>query len=151
MSSLKDALEKKKGDSTPLLKGSVLPRKQDTIMLNVTGVREAPENFNSPALMDFEPVTIDGVEYGAVPLNKMNAKALMGFVADTELDSIQGTATFQRILVTNPKTKALTQGLQLIAFERARSKAAGKTKAGNWPASRRGTKNVAKDDDEVPF
>jgi hypothetical protein len=148
MSNLKTALDNKKGESTPLLKGSVLPRKQGTITLNVTGCREAPENFNSPALMDFEPVTIQGVEYGAIPLNKTNTKTLLQYVGDVELEDIQGEAVFQRVLVNNPQTKALTPGLQLIEFKMKRGKAKVKPKAD--PASRKGGRRVAKDED-VPF
>jgi hypothetical protein len=148
MSNLRSALDNKKGESTPLLKGSVLPRKQGMITLNVTGCREAPENFNSPVLMDFEPVTIEGVEYGAVPLNKTNTKVLLEHVGDVELEDIQGAAVFQRVLVNNPQTKALTPGLQLIEFTMKRGKAKAAPKAG--PASRKGGRGKATDDN-VPF
>jgi len=151
MPTLNDAYQSKKGETTPLLKGSVLPRKQGTVQLNVTGVREAPEGFNSPAIMDFEPVAFDGVEYSAIPLNKTNTKALMEIVGeDMELASITGVATFQRVLVNNPQTKALTPGLQLAEFRLKRGKTPVKPKLKPRPASRRVGKAKA-DNNDVPF
>lgn len=147
MANLQDALDSKKGDSTPLLSGSKLPRKMATVALQVTGCRQAPENFNSPALMDFEPVTIDGVEYCAIPLNKTNAKVLMEHVGNTALEDIRGKATFQKVLVNNPQTMKLTPGLQLIEFKLSKGGKKKAPKAG--PASRRGGK--PKDDEDVPF
>ncbi len=148
MPTLNDAYKSKKGESTPLLKGSVLPRKQGTIELKVTGVREAPENFNSPAIMDFEPVTFDGVEYGAIPLNKTNTKALMEVVGDDmELANITGVAVFQRVLVNNPQTKALTPGLQLMEFRLRRGKASAKPA----PKAKRTRSSKPADDGDVPF
>lgn len=151
MSSLKDALDSKKGESTPLLKGSVLPRKQGTIDLIVTGCRPAPENFNSPALMDFEPIEIAGVEFTAIPLNKTNTKALMEYVGDTDLEDIRGTAIFQRVLVNNPQTRALVAGLQLIDFKMKRGATKPKSKEKAGPASRRGGKRSKASDKDVPF
>lgn len=119
MSNLQDALDKRKGESTPLLKGSDLPRKQNSVTVKCTGVREAPASFGSPAIMDFEPMEFNGSEFGAIPLNKTNTKALLAIVGDTPLESIRGTATFERMLQNNPQTNAPSQGLVLAAFKQA--------------------------------
>jgi hypothetical protein len=158
MPTLNDVLPKRQQQqvSTQLLKGSALPRKQGTIELKVTGVRQAPDGFNSPAIMDFEPVTFGDVEYRAVPLNKTNTKLLMGIVGkDMELSRIAGIAVFQRVLQNNPQNNALTPGLQLIEFKlNASSKSAAKPKQKAGPASRRGGKPKADpkaDHGPVPF
>ena len=152
MPTAKEAYDAKRSSSTtPLLHGGDLPRKQSTITLQCTNIRMAPEQFSSPAIMDFEPIKIAGNEYGAVALNKTNMRVIMEILGeDVELEGCKGKATFTKILVNNPSTKTQAWGLLLTGFDAARRP---KPKAG--PASRRGGKlparrNVAKDED-VPF
>jgi hypothetical protein len=103
----------------PMLHGSDLPQKVNSVTITVRELREAPANFNSPAIIDLaEPV------YGkeAFAVNMTNLRRLAALVGFNDPD----TADFQQVrervlkrkkfklaiaLVNNPKIGKLTRSL----------------------------------------
>ena len=140
MPTAKELLDAHKGtEGARLLHGSDLPRKLSGIILDCTAIRVAPDNFNSPAIMDFKPVEFSGVEYAALALNKTNLKVIIELLGEeVEIETLSGKASFTRILVNNPQTKQPTHGLLLTGFKVSGAK---RPKAG--PASRRGGKGAS--------
>lgn len=100
----------------PLLHGSDVPQKVTSIKIKVKELREAPENFNSAAIIDLsEPV----YECEAFALNITNLKALaklnggddnMDF--DTLANKVRGKSFILHIgMVNNPQTKKMVRSL----------------------------------------
>jgi hypothetical protein len=103
----------------PMLHGSDLPQKVNSVTITVRELREAPANFNSPAIIDLaEPV------YGkeAFAVNMTNLRRLAALVGFNDPD----TADFEEVrarvvkrkkfklavaLVNNPKIGKLTRSL----------------------------------------
>jgi len=133
MPTLSDAYKSKGTIAPPLLHGSDLPAKQSTITVEVVQLRIPPDGFNSPLIMDIEPIKIGHTTYEAIALNKTNTKILMKILGDVDIDSVQGTAEFSKVLVTNPQTKDPTYGLVLTSFKKSKRK------------------KRTESDDEVPF
>lgn len=126
MLSAKKLLEDRPGAGAGnLLRGQDLPRKQQSIKVKITGVREAPANFNSPVIVDIDPVCEGKI---AFPLNKTNMRRCVELVGD-DLDALKGsTMTLAKVMVNNPQTKALTFGLVVEAVTGAKG-ARGKLKS----------------------
>lgn len=106
MISARAAVEKA-GGGEPLLHGSDVPKKQSQVQIQVTGVREAPEGFNSPIILDIKEVF--GKKAWAV--NKTNVKALAEQYGD-DLEKLVGKKVMLTVaMVNNPKTNELTRSL----------------------------------------
>jgi len=109
MISAKKKAEEHVGEGGTLLKGSSLPAKVNEVSVKVLAVREAPEGFSSPIILDIEEV----YQCQGIPLNLTNMKRLAEIVGD-DLEAAQGrTFQFQRITTNNPKTKQKAFGLKL--------------------------------------
>lgn len=82
MATLGETRRKKGKGGPPVLKGSVVPAKVSSFTIKVKELREAPDNFNAMALLDFaEPVfggqaggPVEG--YSTMALNITNLKVL---------------------------------------------------------------------------
>jgi len=127
--------EAKAAPTTPLLHGSDLSAKQSFITVTCTGIRPAPDGFNSPAIMDFEPVKIKEKEFGAIALNKSNIRAIKELVGDIDVDDLYAEVTFTKVPVRNPKTGEETWGLRITHVD-LKKRPKGKRKP---------------DDEDVPF
>ena len=111
--SANDALAKR-GTPSNLLKGSDLPKSQRTVTVKVTDVREAPDSFNSPVILDIEPV----FERTAFPVNKSNTKRLSELIGD-DLSELKGKkVTLEKILVNNPKENKMVWGLIVTSVKK---------------------------------
>ena len=94
----------------PLLHGADLPKGMAKTKIKVTGVREAPKNFNSPYILDIEPIF--GKKAWAV--NKTNGDSLAVLYGDDwcEGNGLVGkTITLHIALVNNPKENKMVRSL----------------------------------------
>lgn len=99
------------GGGAPLLHGSDLPRSATSIKVKVTGVREAPAGFNSPLILDLEPVKTTNGDKSAWAVNKTNLRALAEKFGD-DLSKVEGKSfTLYVGVVNNPKTNKTTRSL----------------------------------------
>lgn len=104
------------GSGAKMLHGSDLGKNENSVKIKVKELREAPSNFNSPAILDLED-PIHNCE--AFALNITNLKALAVLVgldetADFDLlaKKVVGKSfTLYKTLVNNPKTKKMTASL----------------------------------------
>jgi hypothetical protein len=116
MGTLRDTLDRKRGDGVPLLKGSDLDKKESSVVIKVKDFREAPENFSGIAIIDLE-VEVHGK--GAWSVNKTNMNALMEkFGIDDQMEfpaianKLRGKKiTLAKVMVNNPQTKKIGPSL----------------------------------------
>lgn len=115
-----DMRKERGGGGPPMLHGSDLNAREQTVKIKVKELREAPKNFNSPAIIDLaEPVH----EKQAFAVNITNLRALaelMGFKLgegdEVDFDALAAkvrgkTLTLYRSMVNNPKTNKMTHSL----------------------------------------
>lgn len=105
------------GGGPPMLHGSDLNKSETSVKIKVKELREAPKNFNSPAIIDLaEPIH----EKSAFAVNITNLRALaelVGFSSDeAEFDAIAAKAkgktfTLYKAMTNNPKTNKMTFSL----------------------------------------
>ena len=115
--SLGEMRQERGGGGPPMLHGSDLLKSETSCKIKVKEIREAPKNFNSPAIIDLaEPVH----EKEAFAVNITNLRALAALVgfADDEADfskvaeKVKGkTFTLYKSMVNNPKTNKMTFSL----------------------------------------
>jgi hypothetical protein len=114
--SIKDEFKKKGADAPPLLHGSDLPKKVDSVVIIVKEIRTAPDNFSSIAIIDFtKPV----YEKESFAVNKTNMRALMeklDIPGDAEMydlnEELAGKKiTLTKVMVNNPKTNKMGPSL----------------------------------------
>jgi len=108
----------------PLLHGEDLPRNVQSVKVKVADIREAPANFNSPAILDF---TNEVYGKSAMALNISNLEALarkLGFKdpREADLDQIRERARGKTIelfvvRVNNPKLGKIVRSLAIEAGE----------------------------------
>jgi hypothetical protein len=115
--SIGDMRTERGGASTKMLHGSDLNKTESSVKIKVKELREAPRNFNSPAIIDLaEPIH----EREAFAVNITNLRALAQLVGfkddDAEFSAIAEkvkgkTFTLYRSMVNNPKTNKMTHSL----------------------------------------
>ena len=107
---------KKGSGGPPLLHGSDVPSKVMTVRIKVKELREAPDSFNSAAIIDLaEPV----YECEAFAVNITNLKALAklnGMDEDGDFDTlaakVRGKSFILHVgMVNNPQTKKMVRSL----------------------------------------
>jgi hypothetical protein len=99
--SLKDMLNAKGGGAGNLLKGSDVPARVKSITITVAEIREAPDGFTAPALIDFKTEV-----YGATAwaVNKTNMKAIIKLFGDDEKKLKGKKIKLDVISVRNPQS-----------------------------------------------
>jgi hypothetical protein len=105
------AAAKQTGDGKPLLHGSDVSKKRN-ITITVTGVREAPDNFNAAIILDIEKIG----EAEAWAVNKSNLKQIMDQMfpgeADPDLERLIGQDIVLDVApANNPQTKETVPSL----------------------------------------
>ncbi len=91
-----------------LLNGSDVPAGTKSIVIEVAGVRESPEAFGSPLILDLKkPV------YGksAWAVNKTNLKTLIKLYGDEEQNLVGKKIRLEIISVRNPQTGEIVPSL----------------------------------------
>lgn len=99
--SLKGMLDaKKNGDGGNLLHGTDVPKKTSRFSVKITAVREAPENFTAPLIIDIDEV------YGCSgwAVNKTNTKALIELFGDDEKKMIGKKLWLEVVSMKNPSS-----------------------------------------------
>jgi hypothetical protein len=96
------------GKAGSLLNGSDVPAGTKSITIVVAGIRESPEGFGAPAIIDFK-TPIFGKSAWAV--NKTNLRALIKLVGEDEQKLIGKKIKLEIISVHNPQTGEIVPGL----------------------------------------
>ena len=98
-----------------LLRGTDVDDKElSSITVKCVEVREAPADFGSPAILDFQPLP-EFPDKKSVPLNQTNLRTLvrLGF---EDMDKLKGQfVTFDTYQTNDPRTNTATFGLVLSA------------------------------------
>jgi hypothetical protein len=106
---LKSLLESRKtGQSAPLLKGSDIPEGTKSITIEVAGVRESPDGFGAPVILDLKK-PINGKQAWAV--NITNMKALIKRFGDDANALVGRKIKLELSLVHNPQTGEMVRSL----------------------------------------
>jgi hypothetical protein len=115
--SISDMRNERGGGGPPMLHGSDLNRSENSVKIKVKELREAPKNFNSPAIIDLAEPVHEKVAF-AVNITNLRALAeLQGLSSDdADFDVIAAkvkgkTLTLYRSMVNNPKTNKMTNSL----------------------------------------
>jgi len=106
------------GEGGKLLKGSDIPKSKQNVVVFVNSVREAPEEWGSPLVMDIEEV----YECTALALNKTNVKHLVTMIGDDYDEWAGYEVTFTKVRVTNPQTGQSVTGLEVESVKKSKRK-----------------------------
>ena len=100
-----------------MLHGSDLPKSATQVKIKVKELREAPKNFNSPAIIDLSEPIAEKLSF-AVNITNLRALAeLCGLDPETaDFESVAAKAkgkqfTLYKTMVNNPKTNKMTFSL----------------------------------------
>lgn len=110
---LKQMLDKRGGgQAAPLLNGSDVPVGTKSITITVAEIRESPEGFSAPAIIDLR-MPVHGKSAWAV--NKTNMKMLMNLFGDDETNLAGKKIRLDLISARNPKTGEFVPSLAVSA------------------------------------
>jgi len=98
------------GEAGELINSSDIPDGTKTVIITVAAVRESPEEFNAPAIIDFEK-PVFGKSSWAV--NKTNMKMLIKFYGDDETKLVGKKIKLEVIKVRNPQTGEFVSSLAI--------------------------------------
>ena len=96
------------GEAGELLNSSDIPAGTKTVTIVIAEIRESPEGFNAPVIIDFEK-PIFGKSSWAV--NKTNTKMLAKLFGDDETKLLGKKIKLEVIKVRNPQTSELVLSL----------------------------------------
>jgi len=107
--SLSTILQKRSnGKAGLLLNGSDIPAGTKTIMIEVAAVRESPEGFGAPVILDLKkPVHAKS----AWAVNRTNLKMLIKFFGENEENLVGKKIKLEVISVRNPQTSEIVPSL----------------------------------------
>jgi hypothetical protein len=118
MNSLKTMLESRRsGQAGALLKGSDIPDGTTTVTIVIEEVRQAPDEFNAPVIVDFKK-PISGKTAWAV--NKTNLKMLIKLFGDSVEKLIGKKIKLVIITVQNPQTGDMVRSLAVSPKQQGR-------------------------------
>lgn len=100
------------GQAGALLNGSDVPAGTKSIAIEAAGVRESPEGFSTPAIIDLKK-PIYGKSAWAV--NKTNLKALIKLFGEDEQKLVGKKIKLEIISVRNPQTGDIVPSLAVSA------------------------------------
>ena len=95
-----------------LLNGSDVPVGINSITITVAGVRESPEGFSAPAIVDFNKPVYDK---SAWAVNKTNLKAIIKDHGEDETKLVGKKIKLEIISVRNPKTGEMVRSLAVTS------------------------------------
>lgn len=107
--SLKTMLDNRRtGQAGALLNGSDIPDGIKSLTIEVAGIRESPDGFSAPAIIDLKKQL-----YGksAWAVNKTNLKALLKLFGDDETKLVGKKIKLIVISVRNPQTGEIVPSL----------------------------------------
>ena len=107
--SLKNMLDKRSnGQAGALLNGSDVPAGTRSITITVAGIRESPEGFSAPAIIDLR-TPLYGKSAWAV--NKTNMKAIIKLFGEDDRSLVGRKIKLEIISVRNPQTGEIVPSL----------------------------------------
>jgi len=111
--SLKTMLDSRStGEAGELLNSSDIPDGTKTVTIVVAGVRESPDGFNAPAIIDFK---VPVFEKSAWPVNKTNMKMLIKLFGEDDRKLVGKKIKLEVIMVRNPQTGEVVPSLAVSA------------------------------------
>jgi hypothetical protein len=115
--SIGDMRTERGGGGPPMLHGSDLNKSEMSVKIKIKELREAPKNFNSPAIIDLADAIHEKQAF-AVNITNLRALAeLVGLTGDEAefakvAEKVKGkTFTLYKSMVNNPKTNKMTFSL----------------------------------------
>jgi hypothetical protein len=116
MGKIAGQFKKKKGEGKPLLHGSDLPAKSNSVVVICGDFREAPDNFGSIAILDFEKPVYEKESWA---VNKTNMRAIMekyDIDEDAEFSAVAAKLrgkkiTLAKVKVNDPKRGKIVDSL----------------------------------------
>lgn len=115
--SISDMRSERGGGGPPMLHGSDLGRTEASVKIKIKELREAPKNFNSPAIIDLAEPVHEKLAF-AVNITNLRALAVLAGFNDDDADfdkvaeRVKGkTFTLYKSMVNNPKTNKMTSSL----------------------------------------
>src|SRR5262249_21199419 len=107
--SLKQMLDKRSnGKAGSLLHGSDVPAGTKSITIVVAGIRESPEGFGAPVIIDFKTPVCGKSAWAA---NKTNLRALIKLFGEDEHTLVGKKVKLEVISVRNPQTGDIVPSL----------------------------------------
>ena len=98
------------GQGGALLKGSDVPEGTSSVTVLVAGIRQSPEGFNAPAIMDFKkPV----YEKSGMALNKTNLRALIKRFGLEQKALVGKKVKLEVVMVDNPQSHETVRSLRV--------------------------------------
>ena len=91
-----------------LLNGSDVPVGTESITITVAGIRESPDGFDAPAIVDLKKPLY---EKSAWAVNKTNLKAIIKDHGEDETKLVGKKIRLEIISVRNPKTGEMVRSL----------------------------------------
>ena len=107
-----------RGENAKLLKGSDLKKTELSVTVFCKAVREAPDNWGSPLVMDIE----ENHGCTALALNKTNTKLIANMIDDDTDNWVGYEITFEKVKVNNPSGGGLVDGLVADAAKKSKRK-----------------------------
>lgn len=115
--SIADMNKERGGGGPPMLHGSDLKKSESQVKIKIKEMREAPKNFNSPAIIDLVEPVAEKLSF-AVNITNLRALAELSGLDPDEADfesvasKVKGkTFTLYKTMVNNPKTNKMTFSL----------------------------------------
>jgi hypothetical protein len=106
---LKQMLDKRgNGKAGSLLNGSDVPAGTKSITIVAAGIRESPEGFGAPAIIDLKTPVCGK---SAWPVNKTNLRALIKLFGEDEQKLVGKKVKLEVISVRNPQTGEIVPSL----------------------------------------
>jgi len=96
------------GQAAPLLNGSDVPAGTKSIAITVAGIRESPEGFSAPAIIDLAKPAFGK---SAWAVNKTNTKAILKHFGEDAASLVGKKIKLDLISVRNPQTGDIVSSL----------------------------------------
>jgi hypothetical protein len=109
--SLTAMLKSRSNGEAELLNSSDIPAGTKTVTIVIAEIRESPEGFNAPAIIDFEKPVFGKSSWA---LNKTNMKMLIKLFGDDETKLGGKKVKLEVIKVRNPQTGELVPSLAIM-------------------------------------
>ena len=100
------------GEAGELINSSDIPAGTKTVNIVVAALRPSPDEFNAPAIIDFEKATFGKSSWA---VNKTNMKMLIKLFGDDEAKLVGKKIRLDVIMVRNPQTGEVVPSLAVSA------------------------------------
>ena len=109
--SLKSMLDSRiSGPNGALLKGSDVPESAQSVTVEIAAIRQSPDSFSAPALMDCKN-QVHGKD--GLALNKTNLKTLIEMFGPDEKASVGKRVRLDIVMTENPQSHQTVRSLRI--------------------------------------